>query len=94
VSEPTGFEEEEAPDPARASAGWTRRFTARGVRAEEMIQLYRSLGYEVVADPVTSNPPSEACVGCSLPVQLEYRTIYTRRRTAETDSAPETGAQS
>lgn len=67
------------PDPARIAEGWEHRFTAAGARAEEMIALYRELGFEVVADPVPGNAVDPGCDVC-LSGSLEYRVIYTRRR--------------
>ena len=67
------------PDPARLAEGWEHRFTAAGARAEEMISLYRELGFEVVADPVRREGVDPGCTVC-LSGSLEYRVIYTRRR--------------
>ena len=67
----------EAPK-TREDEGWERRFVAFGERAEEAIQLYRDLGFEVVADPVQPDDMAAECTDCQL-VTL-FRTIYTRRR--------------
>ena len=79
TDEPAAFEDMVAPDHARLSAGWQRRFVAHGARADEMTQLYRDLGFEVVADPVTPSQIIGQCADCSLLIQLKFRTIYTRR---------------
>ncbi len=68
-----------APDPARVSAGWERRFITDSARAEEALALYRELGYEVCADPVVPQELAEACSDCWLATQLRFVTIYTRR---------------
>ena len=67
------------PDPARLAAGWERRFIAEAGRAEEMMQLYRALGFETAADPLDVNLLSDSCVDCAQILWLRYRTIYTRR---------------
>jgi hypothetical protein len=66
-------------DPARIADGWTRRFVADRTRADEMMNLYRDLGFEVVADPI---PPSQVggdCGECQLLLLLEFKVIYTRK---------------
>ena len=67
------------PDPGRIAAGWERRFIAEATRAEEMMQLYRTLGFEATADPVNVNLVSDPCVDCALIMRLQFKTIYTRR---------------
>jgi hypothetical protein len=70
-----------APDPARVAAGWERRFIADGFRADEMVALYEELGFEVVADPVKPEQLVDDCQDCRLLILLEFKTIYTRRKT-------------
>jgi len=69
-------------DPARVADGWERRFIADGARAEEAIQLYESLGFEVVADPLQADELAEECDDCLLVALMKFRTIYTRRKDA------------
>jgi hypothetical protein len=69
-----------APDPTRLAEGWERRFIADGQRAEEMMALYRELGFEVCADPVTPEQVGDDCADCRLLMLLEFKTIYTRRK--------------
>ena len=66
-------------DPARVADGWERRFIADGPRVEEMIQLYRELGYEVVADPIEPEHLGGDCEDCQLVIRLRFRMIYTRK---------------
>jgi regulator of replication initiation timing len=66
-------------DPARLARGWQRRFVAEGSRADEMMALYRELGYEVCADPVDPKELDEGCRQCALVAAFRFRTIYTRR---------------
>jgi len=67
-------------DPSRVADGWERRFIADGPRAEEMMQLYRALGYEVVADPIRPEQLGNDCEDCRVLIQLAFRMIYTRKR--------------
>ncbi|OGF22408.1 MAG: hypothetical protein A2V63_10090 [Candidatus Eisenbacteria bacterium RBG_19FT_COMBO_70_11] len=66
-------------DPARVAEGWERRFVADGARAEEMIALYRELGFEVVADPIRPDHIGDQCESCQLLIRLQFKMIYTRR---------------
>ena len=96
ASEPLGFivagearrmlsDAQIAADPERVAAGWVRRFIASGPRAQEMIQLYRELGFEVAADPIRSEQITGDCGDCELLMRLEFVMIYTRiRRPAAT----------
>lgn len=67
-----------APDPRRAAEGWERRFITDAARADEVVALYRSLGFEVAADPLRLEEMPEDCEDCQLAL-LAFRTIYTRR---------------
>lgn len=73
------------PDPARLRDGWEHRFVAAGARADEMVDLYRELGYEVVADPVMTHTLEDGCVACFSSGGEQYRSIYTRRTATGTD---------
>jgi hypothetical protein len=68
-----------APDPARIADGWERRFVADGQRVEEMMALYRQLGFEVCADPVRPELLTGDCEDCKLLMLPDSKTIYTRR---------------
>ena len=70
------------PDPARIAAGWEHRFVAAGARAQEMITLYREVGYEVAADPVFTHGLEDGCVACFASGGEQYWSIYTRRGSA------------
>jgi hypothetical protein len=67
-------------DPQRIADGWERRFIADGRRAEEMVELYSQLGYEVCADPVSPDVVGEDCDDCQLLAALQFKIIYTRKR--------------
>jgi len=78
------------PDPARIQAGWQHRFVAEGQRAEEMITLYRELGFDVEADPVRTRHDTDECSVCLGHTGESYRAIYTRQSTVDPNVAPET----
>ncbi len=59
-------------DPARIADGWERRFIADGPRVAEMVALYESLGYEVVADPIRAEQLDDECVDCQVLMQLAF----------------------
>jgi hypothetical protein len=68
-----------AGDPALLAAGWERRFIADRRRAEEALELYRGLGFEVRAEPVGPELLGDDCSDCQLVVQRWFVMIYTRR---------------
>jgi hypothetical protein len=72
--------EQLAGDPARIADGWERRFIADAQRAQEAMELYAELGYEVCADPVSAEEVGEDCGDCQLLAALQFKVIYTRRR--------------
>jgi hypothetical protein len=78
------------PDPKRLAEGWEHRFVATGERVEEMVALYRELGFEVVADPVHREGMDDGCLTC-FSGGLEYRAIYTRRAKAPGHGSTEGG---
>jgi len=72
-------------DPQRIADGWERRFIADRPRAEEVIELYAGLGYEVCADPFMPDELADDCDDCLLVAQLRFVTIYTRRPSRQSD---------
>lgn len=68
------------PDPDRIAEGWELRFVVEGLRAEALVRLYESLGYEAVADPLRSDLLPKDCTDCRVAIALGFRAIYTRRR--------------
>ena len=68
------------PDPAFVAEGWERRFTADPQRAEEAMELYAQLGYEVRAEPVNRQELKDECDGCRSTVTFQFKTIYTRKK--------------
>lgn len=73
-------EEQIEANPARLAEGWERRFIADGARAEEMMRLYRELGFEVLAEPIEPEHVTDECEACWLVRRLHFQMIYTRKR--------------
>lgn len=73
-------QEQLEPDPALVAEGWERRFTADAQRAEEAIELYAQLGYEVRAESVRPAELKDECEGCRTVVVFQFKTIYTRKK--------------
>lgn len=72
-----GLRERETRDAELALEGWTRRFVGGGTRLKEVVQLYESLGQEVLLDQLGAEELAEDCGDCSLALQF-FRVIYTR----------------
>jgi len=68
------------PDPARIAEGWERRFVIERARAADLVSLYEAAGFEVVVDPVPPELVAEECTDCRVVGQLEFVSVYTRRR--------------
>ena len=66
-------------DPRLLAEGWESRFVGQGARLEEMSRLYRSLGFEVLEQPLTPAMMGDDCADCRLVALLDFRLIYTRR---------------
>lgn len=66
-----------ARDAELARAGWTRRFVAAPPRLGEMVDLYESLGLEVILVPLAADDMAEECGDCAL-ARAVFRIIYTR----------------
>lgn len=71
-----------APDPKRVAEGWVLRFVVEGLRADSLVQLYESLGYEACADPLRPELLPQGCTDCRVAIALGFRAIYTRGRVA------------
>ena len=66
-------------DDKLAEDGWVRRFTGSPPRLAETRELYESLGFEVLLDPLQPGELADECEGCSLALTF-FRVIYTRPR--------------
>ncbi len=68
------------PDPGLVAEGWQRRFTADEQRIQEVVELYKELGYEVRMEPVTTGELQDDCHECQASSSLRLFTVYTRKR--------------
>jgi len=71
------------PDPTLIAAGWTHRFVADRVRAQEAVRLYRELGFEVRTEAVIVSEAAEGCADCQIRSLLDIQMIYTRKAGAD-----------
>jgi hypothetical protein len=65
--------------------GWEKRFVADEPRLSEMTELYASIGFDVLLEPLPGKEELAACSegGCTACLDLDpdrYRTIYTRTK--------------
>ncbi len=63
--------------------GWEKRFMADEPRLSEMKELYESIGFEVLLEPLPDKQEIAGCVesGCTACMDIDpdrYRIIYTR----------------
>lgn len=61
-----------------AARGWSRRFVGSPPRLKEMVELYETLGQEVLLDELSPEELAAECDGCTLALSL-FRVVYTRR---------------
>lgn len=60
-------------------SGWIKRSTHDNTRLSEVVEMYESLGFEVMTAPF--DPAAEpGCTQCMKATPDRYKTIYTRRR--------------
>lgn len=68
-------------NPELAAAGWERRSVVDPARAAEFVELYESLGFEVLVQTLTPQDFADSCRDCaSTSVCRTYILIYTRNR--------------
>lgn len=63
--------------------GWERRFIADEPRLSEMKEMYESIGFEVLLEPLPGKEELAGCIegGCTVCLDVDpnrYRIIYTR----------------
>ncbi len=78
VSAPDGAMNRPERDAELARDGWERRFIGSPPSLRDAVELYESLGLEVLSDPVTEEELREECAGCALALTF-FRVLYTRR---------------
>ncbi len=61
-------------------AGWQRQFTTEEPRLTEVVELYRSLGFEVRMENACGELPLPECAFCYETLCDKYKTIFIRRR--------------
>ena len=62
-----------------ARDGWVKRTTYDDPRLSEIVEEYRTLGFEVRLEPF--HPEDESsCVQCMLQDSERYKTVYTRKK--------------
>lgn len=70
--------------------GWERRFIASGSRLSEAAELYESLGFEVLLEPLPDEEEllkgsceTSGCTACFQADKDRYRIIFTKPRKEE-----------
>jgi hypothetical protein len=68
-------------------AGWEKKFTSMEPRLSEMAELYESLGFEVLLEPLPQKEKADGdtcgtsgCTVCFDEDREKYRVIFTRHR--------------
>jgi hypothetical protein len=69
---------EKLPSSALVGEGWERRFVADADRADEAVEIYTQLGFDVYVEPVIASELGDGCNECALVATCQFRTIYTR----------------
>jgi hypothetical protein len=67
------------PDPELTAEGWERRFMSNREKVQEAAEMYEAMGYEVKTVPVAANEVGDQCGECRLLMQLQFKTVYTRK---------------
>jgi hypothetical protein len=60
--------------------GWIKRTTIGEPRLSEIVELYKSLGYEVRVEPVKFDELDEECRRCYENDADELKTVYIRKK--------------
>ncbi len=66
-------------DPALLAAGWQRRTMTDPSRANELVELYTSLGFEVKIQDLAKEDFGSGCETCAESACKSYVLLYTRR---------------
>jgi hypothetical protein len=73
-----------------AAEGWERRFVAAEPRLSEAAELYQSIGFDVLVEPLPTEENLESAVceekGCTACFDVDkdrYKIIYTRTKEPE-----------
>lgn|GEM_PF-660334 len=68
------------PDEGLCAQGWVRRHVADATRAQESVDLYESLGFEVMVQNLASEDFGPECRRCALGDCPRFVLVYTRRK--------------
>ena len=60
--------------------GWIKRTTIGEPRLSEIVELYKSLGYEVRVEPVKIDELDEECRRCYENEANEVKTVYVKKK--------------
>ena len=60
--------------------GWTKQTTIGEPRLSEIVELYKSLGYEVRLEPVKLDELDEECRKCYELERDKVKTVYVRKK--------------
>jgi len=60
--------------------GWAKQTTIGEPRLSEIVELYKSLGYEVRLEPVMLDELDEECRRCYELQRDKVRTVYVRKK--------------
>ncbi|MDH5419852.1 MAG: hypothetical protein OEY39_04780 [Candidatus Bathyarchaeota archaeon] len=63
-----------------AEEGWVKQTTIGEPRLGEIVELYKSLGYEVRLEPVRLDELDEECRRCYESEIDEVKTVYVRKK--------------
>ena len=71
-----------------AGLGWEKRFIVDEPRLSEMKELYESIGFDVLLEPLPPKEEMATCTesGCTACLDMDptrYSTIYTKEREAD-----------
>lgn len=74
-------------DPKLVNDGWTRRYLADSDRAKEALELYSSMGFEVIAKKLEPTDLSPQCGPCAPTICQSFVMIYTRPKDSHQDTS-------
>jgi len=75
MAERKGLREKESTE-----EGWVKQTTIGEPRLSEIVELYKSLGYEVRLEPVKLDELDEECRRCYESEIHEVKTVYVRKK--------------
>jgi hypothetical protein len=73
-------EDKESREKRLETEGWVKQTTIGEPRLSEIVELYKSLGYEVHLEPVKLDELDEECRSCYESEVGEVKTVYVRKK--------------